>query len=118
MGKFILDVKKKYRREGDHIAFFVYEMYDEPVLSGGFSVNCRHVENYERLQFLDEKAEGETNRFYLEENDDAVFFEIEEAHIPIAKAIAIELTGEFPGNYSRQYDEFFRRLSAQGIIQR
>ncbi|MGI2329645.1 hypothetical protein [Planococcus sp. YIM B11945] len=118
MGKIILKVKKKHRREGDHIAYFVYEMYDESIYAGGTTVNCRHVENYERLMFTDEKAQGQTNLFYLEENENEVFFEIKEAQIPMIKTTAIELTGEFPGNYSLQYAEFLRRLSAQGIIGR
>lgn len=118
MGQHILSVWKNLNNAETSISFYIFEQLDEPLDVGGGLLYNRHVESFERLRPYEKKKAGYFNKHYVSENEWEVFFEIEKESITFIMETAVSLIQEFPENYPKQYVEFLKRLSAQGVHKR
>ena len=116
MTQCILQINKRARQAGDHIAFAAAESLDPPIDIGGGMCYHRYIEHYEKLFSGEEKKTGLTNMLDIEETDNEIFYAVEQSQVPLIKEIAISVTNEFPADYQKQYNEFIYRLQGQKVI--
>ncbi|WP_046173474.1 hypothetical protein [Domibacillus indicus] len=116
MTECVLQINKRAKRPEDHLAFAAAEPLEPPIDIGGGMCYYRFIEHFEKLPSEEDRKTGLTNIDSTDETEENIYFTIDQSRLPIVKETALSVAGEFPGDYSRQYEEFLHRLQDQQVI--